>query len=51
MHRFNYMVKRADKIFVFKDGEIAELGTHDQLLEKKGVYYELFCAHKEINES
>lgn len=32
----------ADRILVFKDGKIAENGTHDTLLDKKGEYYELY---------
>ena len=34
MHRFNYMVRCADKIVVLKNGEITEMGTHEQLVEK-----------------
>nr|MCR5115984.1 ATP-binding cassette domain-containing protein [Lachnospiraceae bacterium] len=33
--------KSADKIIVLKDGVIAEEGTHQQLIEQKGYYYEL----------
>lgn len=43
MHRFNYLVKYANKIIVLKDGEMAELGTRVQFLKRKGLYYELFC--------
>jgi ATP-binding cassette subfamily B protein len=25
-----------------KDGKIAEIGTHDELMEKKGLYYQLY---------
>ena len=31
-----------DKIIVFDEGKIVELGTHKQLLKKKGHYYELW---------
>ena len=34
-------VKNVDKIFVFKNGMIAEEGTHENLLAKKGIYAEL----------
>jgi ATP-binding cassette subfamily B protein len=27
-----------------KDGEIAEVGTHDELMGKKGFYYQLYWA-------
>ncbi len=32
----------ADKIILLKDGEIAETGTHAELMAKKGEYYTLF---------
>jgi ATP-binding cassette subfamily B protein len=34
--------KLADKIIVLDDGEIVENGTHETLMEKKGVYAELY---------
>lgn len=34
-------VKDADSIIVMRDGSIAESGTHQQLLEAKGVYFAL----------
>lgn len=33
--------KNADKILVLKDGHITEVGTHKELIEQKGYYYEL----------
>jgi ATP-binding cassette subfamily B multidrug efflux pump len=39
-HRIS-TVKDADKIIVLDDGEIAEEGTHDQLIAKDGIYAEL----------
>ena len=33
--------KTADKILVIRDGEISESGTHEELIAKKGYYYEL----------
>lgn len=33
--------KNADKILVLKDGYITEAGTHKELIEKRGYYYEL----------
>ena len=34
-------VLNADKIFVYQDGHIAEVGTHKELLEKNGIYANL----------
>lgn len=31
-------IQDADRILVLKDGEVAELGTHDELIARKGVY-------------
>ena len=36
-------IKNADKIFVLNKGEIIEEGTHEELLIKKGFYYNLYC--------
>ena len=35
-------IRNADNILVLKDGKIAEEGTHNQLLEKNGVYAEMW---------
>ena len=40
-HRLSTILA-ADHILVVKDGVIAEQGTHDELLEKGGVYRELY---------
>jgi ATP-binding cassette subfamily B protein len=40
-HRFN-TVRLADTILVLKDGSVYEMGSHEQLLEKGGLYAELF---------
>ncbi|AKK72572.1 ABC transporter ATP-binding protein [Chryseobacterium gallinarum] len=39
-HRLS-TVKHADKIIVMEDGEVEEEGTHNELVEKKGKYYQL----------
>ena len=40
-HRLSTIVK-ADKIIVLQNGEIIEMGTHKELLSKKGYYFELY---------
>jgi ABC-type multidrug transport system fused ATPase/permease subunit len=32
----------ADYIYFLKDGKIAERGTHRELVEKRGMYYQMF---------
>jgi ATP-binding cassette subfamily B multidrug efflux pump len=39
-HRIS-TVRRADQIFVLKDGEIVERGRHDDLIQRGGLYAEL----------
>ena len=40
-HRLS-TIKNADKIVVIDKGEIAEIGNHEELMIKKGVYYKLY---------
>ena len=37
-HRLS-TVRNADKILVIEDGHIIEQGSHEELLEQKGYYY------------
>ena len=39
-HRIS-SVHHADKIFVLQQGQLAESGTHEELLAQKGLYFEL----------
>ncbi len=40
-HRLS-TIQSADIILVMKDGNIIEMGNHDQLIEKQGFYYNLY---------
>ncbi len=40
-HRLS-TIKRADRILVIENGKILEMGTHAELLEKKGHYFKLY---------
>lgn len=40
-HRLS-TIRKADRIFVIDKGNIMEAGSHQQLLDQKGAYYELF---------
>lgn len=40
-HRLS-TIREADNILVMKDGNIIEQGTHTELLQKRGFYYELY---------
>jgi len=42
-HRIS-AVRHADEIIYLEDGKIAERGTHEELLEKKGLYYQTYQA-------
>ena len=39
-HRLN-TIQKADQIVVLKDGRVIERGTHDELINEQGFYYEL----------
>ena len=42
-HRLSTL-KNADRIMVIDGHRIAEIGTHQELLERKGIYFNLFTA-------
>ena len=47
-HRLS-TVRNSNAIMVLEKGEIIERGTHEQLLEMKGRYYELYTGKKELD--
>lgn len=47
-HRLS-TVRNADKIIVLENGEIIEQGTHEELLEKGGRYYQLYIGAIELD--
>ncbi len=51
-HRLS-TIKRADRILFIHNGSIAEVGTHKELLKRKGDYYRLYTQQfrKELAES
>jgi len=46
-HRLS-TIKQADQILVIEAGSIVERGTHDQLIEKEGRYFELYTYQAKI---
>lgn len=44
-HRLS-TIQNADQIFVLEDGQLAETGTHEELLSRGGVYYSLVMAQE-----
>ena len=45
-HRLN-TIKNSDLILFLEDKHIVEAGTHEELMQKKGKYYQLYSSKKE----
>ena len=49
-HRLS-TIKNATKILVVSNGSIIECGNHDELINKKGIYYQLYMLQfKDVKE-
>ena len=46
-HRLS-TIRKATQILVIEEGKIEERGTHDDLIDKKGRYYDLFTYQSRI---
>ena len=46
-HRLSTVIN-ADKILVMQNGRVVEQGSHDQLMEKNGLYRELYYSQFEV---
>lgn len=45
-HRLS-TIRNADHILVIQSGQVAEQGTHDNLMEKRGIYYQMYVSQYE----
>ncbi|MEK3888821.1 ABC transporter ATP-binding protein [Bacillus sp. FSL K6-3431] len=49
-HRLSTL-RNADRLLVLDKGEIAEVGTHQELMQKQGIYYNLIMAQRNMTKS
>lgn len=49
-HRLSTL-RNADKILVLDKGKVSEFGTHNELLENKGIYYKLVMAQRKMAQA
>ncbi len=43
-------VEDADEIIVMENGSIAERGSHDELISRRGIYYEVWESQTHMKE-
>ncbi|HYT59566.1 MAG TPA: ABC transporter ATP-binding protein, partial [Haliangiales bacterium] len=48
-HRLSTL-RNAARLVVLKDGKVAEVGTHEELIGKKGEFYRLVEMQQEMNK-
>ena len=48
-HRLSTL-RNADRLIVLEKGELAEFGTHEELLRNKGIYYNLVMAQRQTTK-
>ncbi|KAF7353971.1 Lipid A export ATP-binding/permease protein MsbA [Mycena venus] len=49
-HRFGHLTKHADLVICMRDGEVAESGTHRELMARGGEYAELYAIQAQAYE-
>ena len=49
-HRLS-TIRNADQVLMLQDGEIVEQGTHDELLARRGAYYDLYMSQFRYQEA
>lgn len=49
-HRLS-TIRESDRIIVLEDGRVAESGTHDELIERRGLYHELYSVQESSRDA